>query len=289
MFFRAATRLSLSLAVISTVLVVTGGSPASAAIERSWTTGDLRPQFTRSFTINVASPTAAYDVGLGPIGGTVDDPCWMGVSSMWYTQPPGGTGRQFKFNITNVGDVTCSTKITLGLVEPFRSWSTGTLNPGAVRGWNWNNANPLDSVYMVGLTPSGSSSTTACELQVERVRYTQQVGGEREFSFRVRNVGDVACGGDVQLARQRAVETSSDNLAFEAGQAHWTAPLPITNGNPDTVPVIGLSPQDAAKGPCVFQLGAKEFYHLPEMRGVFYEVTNVGSFDCSVETQYTRL
>uniref|UniRef100_UPI003B3A7C07 hypothetical protein n=1 Tax=Micromonospora sp. TaxID=1876 RepID=UPI003B3A7C07 len=41
------------------------------------------------------------------------------------------------------------------------SWSTGPVAPGVTQGWVWNNANPLNAAYQVGLSPTGAGEAHA--------------------------------------------------------------------------------------------------------------------------------
>jgi hypothetical protein len=85
------------------------------------------------------------------------------------------------------------------------------------KSWTWNNANPLTASHIVGVAPSGATSGDACELEVTRTWYVQQPGGEQVFKFTVKNVGGIACQGDIQLAMSTSASSSWSTGTLAAG------------------------------------------------------------------------
>lgn len=174
----------------------------SMARVNSWATGGIAAGATKGWTWNNAAP-GAFFANLNPSGATSADDCQLEVTRTWYVQQPGGE-REFHLNVQNVGAIACQGDVNLGLTTAANSsWSTGALNPGAVQYWTWNNANPLDRIYVPGLNPLGASGLTPCALEVTRQFYRQVVNTngttEREFHFNVQNVGSLACYGTVLL------------------------------------------------------------------------------------------
>ena len=126
----------------------------------------------------------------------------MEVTRNWYVQQPGGE-REFYFTVKNVGAIACSANVQLASQNTATSWSTGQLAGGATYTSHWNNANPLNRVYLPGLSPLGASSS-ACQLEVTRSWYQQRRDSdgetEREFYLTVKNLGSNTCSGTVLLS-----------------------------------------------------------------------------------------
>lgn len=172
-------------------------------VQASWYSGTVAGGATQNWHWNNANPlNASHLVGLSPLGAS-STPCQFEVTRTWYVQQPGGE-REFHFTVKNVGTITCTTDIRLASTTTSTSWSTGTLAAGAQNTWHWNNANPLDLVYLPGLSPLGASGSTACQLEVTREWYVQRINtdgsAEREFYFTVRNPGSLSCSGTILLA-----------------------------------------------------------------------------------------
>ena len=168
----------------------------------SFSTSGIAAGAAKSFTWNNASP-GAFFANVNPSGATSGSPCALEVTRTWYVQQPGGE-REFRLTVQNVGAIACQGDVNLGLTTAANSsWSTAALSPGASQGWTWNNANPLDRIYVPGLSPLGASGLTPCALEVTRQYYRQVLNTtgstEREFHFDVKNVGTLACYGTVLL------------------------------------------------------------------------------------------
>jgi hypothetical protein len=293
----------LALAMTTTALVAVP-SAASAALtaltalaERvdEWASGTMHPGESKDFVMDVASPAAAYQASLVPFGASTTTACRFELTHTWYAQRTGGA-REFHIRITNVGSIPCATQVKVGSVEPFRTWSTGALDPGASRNWTWNNANPINSVYLVGLSPNGATPSTRCEFEVKRLRYVQYPGGERRLGISVRNRGAIACSADVQLARTASLPFPREPFPMEAGETVGFS-LNFGSGLVDpTRPIAaGWSPREAITGhPCVidelrrlFEQSALGDGDGPTSADVMLK--NPGTAPCSVVMLFAQL
>ncbi|GIG68075.1 hypothetical protein [Phytomonospora endophytica] len=253
-------------------------------VQASWYSGSVAAGGSQSWHWNNANPlTAAYKVGFAPAGASTSATCQFEVTRDWYIQQPGGE-REFHFTIKNIGSISCGTQVLLSSINAFTSWSTGGVSPGVTQNWHWNNANPLTASHLVGLSPLGSTGSTACQFEVTRTWYVQQPGGEREFHFTVKNVGTITCTADIRLASQTTTTSWSTGTlsAGASGTWHWN------NANPlNLVYVPGLSPLGAA-GASTCQLEITREYYLQRInadgsseREFYLTVKNVGALACS--------
>lgn len=289
-----------ALAVVSAVTALVPG-PATATARLSATAGGtvssfetatILPDTETSFIVDATPhPNAVFDVSLLPIkpsGATGE--CIFRVNRTWYGQRPNGT-RQFGFNLTNVGFIGCRTRVVVGATDVYRSWSTGQLQPGAERGWRWNNANPLSWAYLAGLAPHVASATSDCRMEVTRTWYMEQPGGEREFYLKVRNVGSTACTGDVLLARRPPVLRPSASQIAPGRSIKFNARIsdPL---DPGSVVLAGLSPQGATTDQfCRMEVVDRRYFDtFSTSPGKFIVITvqNTGNIPCSVRPIYVQ-
>jgi hypothetical protein len=153
---------------------------------------------------NNANPlTATYVAGVSPTGSTGSSTCEIEVTRSWYVQQPTGE-QEFHFLLKNVGAIACQGNVQLvQTTNADSAWANGTLVPGASSSWVWNNANPLDRVYVPGLSPTGASGTSTCQLEVMQTTYQQLIRpdgtAERKFFLPIKNAGALTCGGTVLL------------------------------------------------------------------------------------------
>jgi hypothetical protein len=143
----------------------------------------------------------SFLAGLNVSGATSSTPCQFQVTRSWYVQPSGGL-REFWMTIKNVGTIACQAEVLLGATSGGSSFTPGHLDPGASRTKTWNNANPVTSAYLIGLSPA-SASPNQCQQEVTRLVYRQRINtdgsSERELSITVKNVGTAGCGGLILL------------------------------------------------------------------------------------------
>lgn len=255
----------------------------SPSLTSSWYSGSVAPGATQHWYWNNSSLTAAYQVGLSPVGASTSSACQFEVIRTLDVQKYGGE-REFHFYIKNTGSITCGATILLDAKQRFTNFATGGIEAGASKSFTWNNANPLDSAHLVGVSPSGATSLNSCELEVVRTYYLQQPSGEREFHFTIKNAGEIACQGDIQLALTTSGVSSWSTGTIGAGASKsWV----WNNANPlDRVFVPGLSPSGAS-GSSVCQLEVTQSYYRQVInsdgsaeRKFFLTVKNPGSLSC---------
>ncbi len=174
----------------------------SQAAANTWSTGTIAPGASANLTWNNATPlTASHFANVLPSVGTT--PCELEVTRSWYVQLPSG-GREFRFSVKNVGSSACGgTALLATNTNIGASWSTGTIAPGASVSMTWNNANPLNRVYVPGVSPLGATGSTACQLELLPASYQQVLNAnrtnERRYRVDVRNVGTISCSGTLLL------------------------------------------------------------------------------------------
>jgi len=250
----------------------------------SWFSGSVAPGATQHWFWNNSSLTAAFKVGLSPVGASTTSPCQFQVTRAWDVQQFGGE-REFHFFVRNTGAIACGANILLAAQDRIATWSTGGIGAGASQTWTWNNANPLNGSYFVGMSPSGATSANTCELEVTRSWYTQLSTGERKFNFTLRNAGAIACQGDVQLALTTAADSSWSNGTVGAGaSSSWV----WNNANPLTRTYVpGLSPTGASgSNTCQLEVTSTTYQQVIRSDGTaerkfFLTVKNVGTSSCS--------
>lgn len=255
----------------------------SPSLTSTWYSGSMAPGATQHWFWNNASLTAAYKVGLSPVGASTTSACGIEVTRSLDIQKNGGE-REFHFYITNTGTITCGANILLDAKQRFTSFATGGIEAGASKSFTWNNANPLNAAHLVGVSPSGATSLNPCELEVVRSYYAQQPSGEREFRFTIKNAGEIACQGEVELALTTSAVSSWVTGTLSPGASKswfWN------NANPlDRVFLPGLSPTGAS-GSSVCQLEVEQTYYRQVInsdgsaeRKFFLSVKNPGSLSC---------
>ncbi|HET9519037.1 MAG TPA: hypothetical protein VFO77_15045 [Actinoplanes sp.] len=168
---------------------------------RTWYSGTVEPGETHSGGWNTRL-SAAYHIGLSPVGATTSEPCEFEVVKTWYQETTSGR-RQFRWTVKNIGDVACATNIILSRIDTTSIGSTRGVSPGGTvelveRGLDTN------SNYLVGLIPSGATSDDDCRFQVVGTSYRHYRQGDvatyLQARVTVENIGNVACTADVRLA-----------------------------------------------------------------------------------------
>jgi len=168
------------------------------------------------------------------------------------------------------------------------NWFTGSIAPGASKTFYWNNANPLNTSYVVGLDPVGATIGNWCQVEVTRSWYQQKPGGEREFWFTITNIGTFSCGANILLRQLPVVNGASPSGALNPGQSKTTK---WNNALHDRAYAIGFSPQGATSTTaCQFELIRAWSVMLatptgPAERELWFTYKNVGSIACSADIQ----
>lgn len=160
-------------------------------------------------------------------------------------------------------------------------WYTGSLAPSEEQHWQWNNAG--SGVYTVGLSPSGSTAYTACQIKTLRTWDVQTPAGEREFHFIVQNSGTIACGANVFLRSQAAVGTGSTGSISPGSTTSRT----WNNANPlSAAYFVNVSPAGASSTvPCELEVTRTYYSQQPSgERRFHYDIKNIGAIACSGTT-----
>jgi hypothetical protein len=166
----------------------------------TFSTGGVDPGDSVNLNWNNANPlTSAFLAGLAPFGATDSAPCSFEVTRSWYLERPSGE-REFWLNAKNVGSIACSASVLIASHMAKSIGSALLLAPGASVTKRWNNATPLDSLHIVGMTPFPGNAN--CKIEVTRTWYEQVINppAERELYYTVKNVGAVECLASALLA-----------------------------------------------------------------------------------------
>lgn len=268
--FLAATALGMVIASATTVqasqpsqpsmrdaraaAMASGGTGIAAqggiGIAATWFTGTVAVGGTQGWTWNNAPADAAYVVGYNPAGATTSTMCQFETISSQYVQLWGGQ-RQFQFTLKNVGSIACGATVQLAAVSSSVVSSTGGVSPGGTQVHLWNI--PWHTNWVVGLNPTGATSTAACQFRVTRTWYVQpgEAGALRQFWWEIKNVGTIACQADLRLASTAV--SNSFSIASVASGVTWSTTW--TNANPVTSAyLVGVSPQGSWPIPCQFEV-----------------------------------
>jgi hypothetical protein len=137
-------------------------------------------------------------VGLlpGTTGTTPSSPCRIALTDAVNISSAVGVWR-YRITMQNIGAVSCPALATVAIVQRSIQLSFGNLGPGVQSTIVWNNANPLNLVYVPLGTPMVLPTGTSCQLRAVNKVYQQNVNPdgslEREFRLTVANVGSDTC------------------------------------------------------------------------------------------------
>ena len=219
-------------------------------IAATWFTGTIAAGGTQGWAWTNAPADAAYVVGYNPAGATTSAMCQFETISTHYVQLWGGQ-RQFHFTLKNVGSIACGATVLLTAVTSSVVGSTGGVSPGGTQVHLWNIA--WHTNWVVGLNPTGATSSAACQFRVTRTWYVQpgEAGALRQFWWEIKNVGTVACQADLRLAST----TVSNSFAVGSVGSGGTWSTTWNNANPVTSAyLVGVSPQGSWPIPCQFEV-----------------------------------
>jgi hypothetical protein len=175
----------------------------SGKVVHTWYTGTMAPGATKTSHpwLNIL-PDKAYDVSLSPVGASSSASCQLRVLRVWNEQRPEGN-KDFWYTIKNVGSLACAANVMVYRIPARKVRSTGGIAPREIKKFKETSLDDDWSVYRVGLLPSGATSSDPCKLEVTRFWYTNRVGDTGgpvfDLTYEVKNVGDIACQGDVLL------------------------------------------------------------------------------------------
>lgn len=259
------------------------GSVGALGLNSTWFSGTIAPGASKGWVWNNASHTAAFAVGLSPIGATTTTPCKFEVSRLFDRQKFGGE-REVVIYIKNTGTLSCGANVSLGSETRFTGLAVAGLAPGASTSFLWNNANPVTASHIISVDPSGATSGDDCEMEVTRIWYTQQSSGERELRFTVKNVGSIACQGTANIALAGGETSSWGTGVINAGDSatkHWNNAMPL-----DRIYVPALSPGGSPFfSPCTMEVTTSYYRQIINTNGTperefYFTIKNSGSVNC---------
>lgn len=275
-----------SLAVLLSVVAVVGLHPTAAVaaaesgtVVHTWFTGTMEPgesKTARSW-LNIRLDHT-YDVSLSPVGASTSESCDFRVDRVWTEQRPEGN-RDLKYTIRNFGRVACAATVMVYRIPATKVRPTGGIDPGATKTFTESSLDDT-KVYRVGMLPSGATMSHRCKLEVTRLWYTHrsQGGGATVFdlTYSVKNVGDIACQGDVLLGSAPIEHSVSFGTIAPEG---WSG-LGL-DASPETAYVPGVLPNVG----CTMDLWAKDHLQWITRNGsvdreVFLSVQNRNTTSC---------
>jgi hypothetical protein len=160
-------------------------------------TGNLSPGQTQTWFWNFYDFTTVQLPGITPTG-AVGAPCQIELLGSSTRNPEAGH-REFYFTFRNVGSITCGANLYLGSLPQDTTWliNPRQLAPGETHYGVWNNANPLNAVYVPIAHSFIIGEGEVCHLEVVRSFYSQVINAsgfpERKFHLEVRNIGPDVC------------------------------------------------------------------------------------------------
>ena len=203
---------------------------------------------------------------------------------------PAGGGSDTVQSSSTRGGAELSARAAAGVADKASysdaSWFSGTMAPGAQKGWVWNNS--LNNyAYRVGLSPAGASTSAPCNFEVVDQWYEGLRSGERKFHFVIRNVGGISCGATVELSSVDAPTTRSTG-GLNPGE---TATFYESSIDESSVYQVAVSPYGATStDTCKFKV--VDTWYDREPRGdvatpeyLYYTVQNVGNIACSANVE----
>jgi hypothetical protein len=153
----------------------------------------------KEWNIDLGKPV--YQVGASPTGATPSSACAMEITRTWYGRTASGGVHVFAI-LKNVGTIACSAQIRFTNKTSAQNFlQLPVIAAGATTSKTWTNVDPVTSAYWSGSIPS--SSNVNCKLELTRKVYAQRVtaaGTKRELQLQIKNVGAVACSGQVRFA-----------------------------------------------------------------------------------------
>jgi hypothetical protein len=252
--------------------------------------GTINPGRSKTWVWNNANPkTAAYHVGLSPVGATTDDACEFTVARTWYEQVHSGE-RKFYYTVKNIGAIACGANILLSRLATDSIGSTGGVGPGETVELSQSSADWGDN-HMVGLTPSGATSSANCKFEVvgeSYYRYRQgDVAQYVTATIAVKNIGSVACSADVRIGTIQT-DRSWGTSTVAAGATltrKWNNANPLTSGH-----LAGVDPDVG----CEFAVTDTYYRQVINSDGstereFFVSIQNVGTTRCSARIIHTTV
>jgi hypothetical protein len=239
--------------LLSTVLIVSAlaglhstaavAAAESGTVVATWFTGTMEPGETRtSHSWKNVRSDHTYDVSLSPVGASTSEACNFRVDRVWNKQRPEGN-RDLRYAIRNSGRVACAATVMVYRIPATKVRTTGGIDPGATKTFTEKSLD-TKKVHRVGLLASGATSSHECELEVIGLQYYHHsLAGDAtslDVTYEVKNVGGIACQGDVLLG-SAPIEHSSriGRMGPDKWFGHGMSASPQTAYVPGLVPDIG--------------------------------------------------
>ncbi|MFY1689683.1 hypothetical protein [Plantactinospora sp. WMMB782] len=294
---RAASTLLRLLAV--TLLTVPASAivmstPAQAATETNFFSGTISAGASASWVWNNANPhSAVYKVGLSPIGASTSAACAFEVTNEWYERLNTGE-RKFHFTIKNVGSIACGTNVILSSLDGSTIGSTGGMDPSEIKTFS-TQLTQIGQVFdmgLIGLLPSGATSSNTCRFKVLRTWYQRVPQGDVAqpvyLRAEVQNIGNIACSADV-LKGVTPTESRLTQRTLNAGSSittTWTNAVPTTATH-----VINVEPVELG---CTMQITRHYYRQVINSNGsaerqLTLTLKNIGSAQCSARPLLSRI
>ena len=197
----------------------------------SFFSGTLAPGGQQHWIWNNAGTDIAFRVGFSPAGASTSATCQFETVDQWYEGLRTGE-RKFHFVIQNVGSLSCGATIELSAIAATTTRSTGGLNPGESISLDESFIDQSSS-YLVGVVPSGATTTGTCQLKVVQTSY--QIWNVHDLTgpflnYTVQNVGSIACVGTVQVGSVPTERVLSARNLAPGARVGWV----WNNANPLT-------------------------------------------------------
>jgi len=182
------------------VLDARAAAAASFAAD-AFFSGTVAPGGQQHWVWNNAGSNIAFHVGFNPTGASTSASCRFDLADHWYETLRSGE-RKFHFVIRNSGSISCGATIELSAVGATNVGSTGGMNPGETQNLVYVTVDETAS-YLVGLVPSGATTTNSCQFKVTSVTYARVRSGDVStpviLRYTVQNVGSITCVAGIEI------------------------------------------------------------------------------------------
>jgi hypothetical protein len=239
---------------------------------------------------NNAGVNIAYHVGFNPTGASTTTLCRFELVNQWYERLRSGE-RKFHFIIGNIGTISCGATILLSAVSATTVDSTGGMDPGETQDFFHLNLDE-SATYLVGLVPSGATTTSSCEFKVVGVSYERVHQGDVStpvhLKYTVQNVGSITCVADIEIGSD-PVDHLLSAITLAAG-AQTTRVW--NNANPvSAVHLPGVRPDRPG---CEMAITRQYYRQVINANGssereFVFTMRNIGSIACQGQPMLARI
>jgi hypothetical protein len=276
--------LGLTLAVVlaGTLAVAT---PAHATVSTTIFSGTLAPGATLTKGWNNLTSNAVYQVGLSPVGASTSAACEFEVTNQYYERKSTGQ-RTLWWTVKNIGSIACGTNMIVSRLAGSTIASTGGVEPSEIKTFSvmLNQIGQLGEVPLVGVTPSGATSSNTCKFKVRRAWFYRTRSGDVAqplyLNYEVQNVGNIACSADAQVGYANA-EFNFSSKSVSAGASTSSTAL---SAEPTTATyLLALSPVEIG---CTLEITRQWYRQIVNANGTTarqfsWTMKNLGTSTCS--------